>query len=98
MNVKLKHLDEYCAARREVANAYDEAFTEIEEMQTPAREKNSTHVFHQYTLQVATRKTERDALMAHLQAKGVPSAIYYPVPLYRQIAFAPYVQEDFVGP
>lgn len=93
LNVKLPHLDEYCAARLAVAEKYDAAFAGIEELQTPVREKTSTHVFHQYTLQVANGK--RNALHAHLETCSVPSMIYYPVPLYRQDAFKAYVSEDF---
>ena len=96
LNVKLKYLDEYCAARRDVANVYDEAFTGIEELQKPAREKNSTHVFHQYTLQV--KNGDRDRLHKHLAEKSIPSMIYYPVPLYRQKAFKDYVSPDFQLP
>ena len=96
LNVKLKYLDEYCAARQKVADAYDKAFADIEDLQTPVREKNSTHVFHQYTLQV--KNGLRDALQTYLQEKGVPSMIYYPVPLYRQEAFEEYVPSDFELP
>jgi UDP-2-acetamido-2-deoxy-ribo-hexuluronate aminotransferase len=96
LDVKLKRLDEYCDARRRAADFYDAAFKDIEQLQTPARQHNSTHVFHQYTLQV--KNGNRDALMAHLQEKGIPSMTYYPLPLYRQIAFAPYVEENFVLP
>ncbi len=96
LNIKLKYLDKYCAARQAVADAYDEAFAEIEELQTPVREKNSTHVFHQYTLQV--KEGRRDALQSYLLEKSVPSMIYYPVPLYRQEAFKEYVAPDFQLP
>jgi len=96
LDVKLRHLDEYCAARQHVAERYDEAFREIEEMEAPAREKSSTHVFHQYTLQI--KNGMRGELQRHLQSKGVPSAIYYPVPLYRQKAFREYTSEEFVLP
>jgi dTDP-4-amino-4,6-dideoxygalactose transaminase len=96
LNVKLKHLDEYCDARRRVADAYDAAFATIDELQTPAREPNSTHVFHQYTLKVAGKR--RGDLQQHLQARGIPSMIYYPVPLYRQKAFAPFVADGFSLP
>jgi UDP-2-acetamido-2-deoxy-ribo-hexuluronate aminotransferase len=96
LDVKLKYLDEYCAARRRAADFYDAAFAGIEELQTPARAAFSTHVFHQYTLQVSNGR--RDALMEHLQKRGVPAAIYYPVPMHRQIAFAPDVPEDFTLP
>jgi dTDP-4-amino-4,6-dideoxygalactose transaminase len=96
LNVKLKNLGEYCAARGRAADFYDAAFSEIEELQTPVRHPNSTHVFHQYTLQV--KDGNRDALQKHLHKNGIPSMIYYPVPLYRQKAFAPYVTSDFELP
>jgi dTDP-4-amino-4,6-dideoxygalactose transaminase len=96
LNVKLKHLDEYCTARKRAADFYDASFSEIEELKTPVRQSNSTHVFHQYTLQV--KDGRRDDLQKHLQTSGIPSMIYYPVPLYRQKAFAPFVTSDFVLP
>lgn len=96
LNVKLPHLDEYCAARQAVAAKYDEAFAGIAELQTPVREKNSTHVFHQYTLQV--KNNQREELQKHLQSKNIPSMIYYPVPLYKQDAFKEFVPPDFILP
>lgn len=96
LNVKLKKLGGYCAARQKVAERYDEAFAEIEELQTPMRQPNSTHVFHQYTLQV--KNDQRENLQKHLQEKSIPSMIYYPLPLYRQDAFKEFVAPDFVLP
>jgi UDP-2-acetamido-2-deoxy-ribo-hexuluronate aminotransferase len=96
LDIKLKHLDDYGAARNKVANYYDKAFKNIKDLQTPTRQYNSTHVFHQYTLQVKNGK--RAALQAHLQALGIPSMIYYPVPLYKQGAFKHYQNEDFSLP
>ena len=96
LNIKLKKLDEYCDARRRVADAYDAAFENIEELQTPARQSNSTHVFHQYTLQVKNGK--RGELQKHLESEGIPAMIYYPVPLYKQEAFAPLVPADLQLP
>jgi len=85
LNVKLKHLDKYSAARQKVANYYDQAFADIDALQTPTRQTNSTHVFHQYTLKVLNGR--RDELKAYLLEEGVPSMIYYPVPLYKQDAY-----------
>ena len=85
LNVKLKHLDAYCSARQEVADRYDLAFANIEELEVPKRMPYSTHVFHQYTLKVKNGK--RDELKEYLQQKGIPSMIYYPIPLYEQEAF-----------
>jgi dTDP-4-amino-4,6-dideoxygalactose transaminase len=96
LDVKLKYLDDYCAARGKAADFYDREFAGIEELQTPVRAPFSTHVFHQYTLQAKNGK--RDALIEYLQTKGIPSMTYYPLPLNRQIAFAPFVPADLSLP
>lgn len=93
LSAKLPHLDTYCHARQEVADYYDREFAGIDELVTPVRAPYSTHVFHQYTLQVKNGK--RDALKTWLDEHKVPSMIYYPVALYKQEAFSPYVNEDF---
>lgn len=90
LGVKLNHLDEYAAARVAVANFYDQAFAGLDWLQTPVRHPKSTHVFHQYTLLV--KNGQRDALQAHLQQQGIPTMIYYPVPLYAQDAFKPFTK------
>lgn len=90
LKVKLQYLDDYAAARQKVAAYYDAAFTDIPEISTPKRISNSTHVFHQYTMKIGEGK--RDALKAHLANLDIPSMIYYPIPLYKQIAFAPYYE------
>lgn len=96
LDVKLKYLDEYAAARNKVADYYDKSFAEIEGLQTPVREKNSTHVFHQYTLRI--KNGRRDDLKNFLAEKQVPSNIYYPLPLNDQKAFAPFVPADLELP
>ncbi len=85
LDIKLRHLDDYAAARRAAAGYYDQAFAGLEQVQTPVRHPRSTHVFHQYTLIV--KDGQRDALQAYLQERGVPTMIYYPVPLYEQKAY-----------
>jgi dTDP-4-amino-4,6-dideoxygalactose transaminase len=52
-------------------------------------------VFHQYTLRIID--ADRDDLMKHLLDKGIPCAIYYPIPLHSQKAYADsrYKEEDF---
>ena len=85
LDIKLKHLDQYVVNRQKVAETYDEAFENIEALTTPTRQKNSTHVFHQYTLKVTNGK--RNELKAFLAEKEIPSMIYYPIPLYKQDAF-----------
>ena len=86
LNVKLQHLDNYAIARNKVADAYDEAFGKLDWIQIPVRQDNSTHVFHQYTLQLKDAK-DRDKLKAYLSDHGIPSMIYYPFPLHLQEAY-----------
>lgn len=88
LSVKLAYLDEYNAARQRAAAWYDAALADIPELKTPVCQPNSTHVFHQYTL--VMRDGDRDALRQHLAAQNIPAGVYYPVPLYKQKAFAHY--------
>lgn len=85
LRIKLRHLDEYIAARQKAAARYDEAFKHVAQLTTPVRAKNSTHVFHQYTLQ--TDGVSRDDIVEHLGSKNIPAMIYYPVPLHMQKAY-----------
>lgn len=85
LRCKLPHLDSYNAKRRATADYYDKAFAGNKHIVTPARAKNSTHVFHQYTLQIIGK--DRDKLKDFLATKGVPAMIYYPVPLHEQKAY-----------
>lgn len=93
---KLPNLDSYNDARRKAADYYDEAFSGNENILTPKRSENSTHVFHQYTLRILNGK--RNELQKFLTEKEIPAMIYYPVALRKQKA---YYQEsndaDFVN-
>ncbi|MEL7251232.1 MAG: DegT/DnrJ/EryC1/StrS family aminotransferase [Bacteroidota bacterium] len=85
LGIKLQHLDTYNGTRRAAADHYDQAFANVNALVTPVRQANSTHVFHQYTLRVTDGR--RDKLQAYLKEEGIPSMIYYPVPLYEQQAY-----------
>lgn len=93
LNIKLKHLDTYSLARNQMASYYDTVFAGIKELQVPVRQLNSTHVFHQYTMKVKNGK--RAELQKFLLEKGIPSMIYYPLPLYKQEAFQQFVDSNF---
>jgi UDP-2-acetamido-2-deoxy-ribo-hexuluronate aminotransferase len=86
LNVKLKRLDDYIAARRIAADYYDKAFKAHPKITTPYRAAYSHHVFHQYTL--ILEGVDRNGLNEWLAGKGIPSMIYYPVPAHRQQMFA----------
>ncbi len=95
LRIKLDKLDSYIQARQKAADYYDKAFANCAKLITPVRSKNSTHVFHQYTL--ITDGIDRTKMQEFLQSKGVPAMIYYPVPLHMQKAYIDprYKQGDF---
>ena len=85
LQVKLKHLDEYNAARKTAADYYDRAFAATDKLIIPGRSAHSTHVFHQYTLKL--KDINRAELQKYLADKGIPAMVYYPVPLHLQKAY-----------
>ena len=85
LKIKLKHLDEYAISRNKVAEFYDKAFSNHSKIKIPSRSKNSTHVFHQYTLQIIGY--DRSELREKLTEHGIPAMIYYPIPLHKQNAY-----------
>jgi len=86
LTVKLDHLREYIDARREAATYYHSALSDLDWLSLPASSPYSTHTYHQFT--VSVKNGRRDALKQHLADKGIPSAIYYPVPAHLQSAYA----------
>ena len=103
LRLKLPHLNDYCAERRNAARYYNNGFKSNPQIITPVTEKCgeicdacNCHVFHQYTLKITNGK--RDALHQHLLDKGIPNAIYYPVPLHKQKAYLDdrYKESQFV--
>ena len=102
LKAKLPLLDTYCNARRNAARFYNNAFASNPNIITPTTsacgeicDSCDCHVFHQYTLQITNGK--RDELHKHLLEKGIPNAIYYPVALHSQKAYADtrYKESDF---
>lgn len=93
LNVKLKHLHSYCEARQKAADYYDTALKHIKQINIPFRSRHSTHVFHQYTIKV-NEQYSRDELKSYLAEQGIPSMIYYPLPLNKQRAYAEFLNQD----
>lgn len=82
---KLRYLDKYNQARQSAAEYYDNAFKGIGKITVPARAPYSSHIFHQYTIQL--KDTDRQQMQEYLKSKGIPSMVYYPIPLHRQKAY-----------
>lgn len=96
LNAKLPLLDNYNKARQNAARKYSAAFEGNKNIIAPSIcDICDCHVFHQYTLRIINE--DRDGLMQHLLDKGIPCAIYYPIPLHSQKAYkdARYKEEDF---
>ena len=96
LNAKLPLLDQYNAARQNAARKYSAAFDGHKNIIAPSIcDICDCHVFHQYTLRIIN--ADRDGLMQHLLDKGIPCAIYYPIPLHSQKAYmdARYKEADF---
>ncbi|HSN81323.1 MAG TPA: DegT/DnrJ/EryC1/StrS family aminotransferase [Polyangiales bacterium] len=86
LRVKLPELRTWTDLRRENAARYDAAFASAgldETLLSPPFRRFEGHVYNQYVI----RTSRRDALQAHLEASGIGTAIYYPVPLHRQRCF-----------
>ena len=87
LNIKLRHLDAWSAARQRNARIYDDAFDKADlgkAVETPRALEGVRHIFNQYVI----RARDRDLLRQHLMAAGVGTEIYYPVPLHLQECFA----------
>ncbi|MDD2673454.1 MAG: DegT/DnrJ/EryC1/StrS family aminotransferase, partial [Flavobacterium sp.] len=96
LNAKLPLLDDYGRARQDAARKYSAAFEGHKNIVAPSIcDICDCHVFHQYTLRIIG--ADRNGLMQHLLDKGIPCAIYYPIPLHSQKAYADsrYKEEDF---
>jgi UDP-2-acetamido-2-deoxy-ribo-hexuluronate aminotransferase len=96
LEVKLRQLDNYIDARREVAERYDEAFAAIPGVRIPFRADDSKHVFHQYTL--ILEDASRAAIQEALTANDIPSMIYYPIPAHKQQMFAAFGSSNTILP
>ncbi|MEO7977525.1 DegT/DnrJ/EryC1/StrS family aminotransferase [Flavobacterium sp.] len=96
LNAKLPNLDAYNKARQAAARKYSLALSVSSDIWSPTIcESCDCHVFHQYVIRILNGK--RDGLLAHLQDKGIPCAIYYPIPLHSQKAYTSsrYKEEQF---
>jgi len=85
LNIKLRHLNEYSAARYKAAQKYRELLSDLDEIILPLESEFSTHVYHQFTIRVSKG---RDELKQYLFDKGIASMIYYPLALNHQKAFS----------
>lgn len=97
LGLKLKYLDSYTQARQIAANFYDNSLASVGQITIPHRSEFSTHVFHQYTIKIDS-DFSRDELKKFLSENGIPSMIYYPLPLHHQKAFKGLIERNLEFP
>jgi len=96
LRIKLRHVDDWNAARRAAAERYGQLFAEAgltDRLTLPTDTTAGGHVYHQYII----RTDHRDELAKHLQSQQIGCAIFYPVGLHEQQCFADlgYKRGDF---
>lgn len=81
-NRLMPQASEITRRRIEIANQFDAAFSNIDGIRVPVRRPGVRHVFHLYILRVE----RRDALVSHLNTRGIEAKIHYPIPIHLQEA------------
>lgn len=84
LSVKLRHLDGWTERRRAVAAIYDAGLADVPGLRRPGVAPGTAPVWHLYVI----RHPRRDALRAALAARGVPTALHYPIANHHSGAFA----------
>ncbi len=88
LNVKLNYFDEHLEARQKAAGIYYNLLSGVDWIELPEKSENALHTFNQFTLKI--KNGNRNKLQAFLKENGIPTIIYYPLPLYKQEAFKKY--------
>ncbi|PKM45127.1 MAG: erythromycin biosynthesis sensory transduction protein eryC1 [Gammaproteobacteria bacterium HGW-Gammaproteobacteria-1] len=84
LRVKLKRIEQFNDGRRRAAHRYSAALAQMPDVVPPFEDGKGRHVYHQYTL----LSPKRDAINKALNEAQIANAIYYPIPLHQQKAFA----------
>ena len=89
LRVKLKRIEQFNDGRRRAAHRYSAGLAQLPDVMPPFEDGKGRHVYHQYTL----LSPKRDAIQKALNEAQIANAIYYPIPLHRQKAFADSCQD-----
>lgn len=92
LRIKLSKLVEYNQIRNDLAEQYISGLSGIDDLILPSKSTHSTHVFHQFTLRLKGQSETREQFRNYLTNQGIPSMVYYPLPLHKQIAYLQDVQ------
>ena len=86
LRVKLPHIDDWNAQRRQVALRYDMGLATMQGIVGPSVAAGTEHVYHQYTVRVVDQ--DRDTLRQELSEAGISTMVYYPVPVHKLAVYA----------
>ena len=86
LNVKLPFLEENIKSRKIAASLFNKGLKNISWITTPKESQEGLHTYNQFSILVPAGK--RNNLMEFLKENGIPSMIYYPIPLHEQSAFS----------
>lgn len=90
LQIKLRHLDDWTAARRAHAFSYNQLLAGVVGITTPEAPSHSEHVYHLYTIRILGESARRDRVQQRLASLGISTGAYYPTPLHLQPIFADY--------
>ena len=96
LNVKLPHLDGYIESRQKVADFYQEKLKDFACGVLPTNLRQTPPAYNQFTLKI--KNGLRDQFRNYLSGMGIPTMIYYPLPLYKQEAFSKFAPAGFSLP
>ncbi|MGK7923660.1 MAG: DegT/DnrJ/EryC1/StrS family aminotransferase [Spirulina sp.] len=82
LTIKLRYLDEWNEKRSRVAQRYRERLQSLSQIALPSTSEQGKSAWNQFTIRILSGT--RDEVRDHLQAKGISSMIYYPLPLHLQ--------------
>ncbi len=91
LNVKLKTLDQNLNNRKRVAELYKKSLKDINWITTPFENQPELHTYNQFSILISG--IEREKLIEYLKSNGIPSMVYYPIPLHQQAVF----KDSFAG-
>ena len=89
LSFKLKHLAQFNRQRQDSAVYYDDLLKNIDWIKIPKRQPSSNHVYHQYSI-LLSDDIKRDTFQKYLSNQGIPTMIYYPIPIHKQRAYSVY--------
>ncbi len=87
LNVKLNYLDSWNSRRIEIAEMYNETFSNYVDLKIPELLENYKHIYHLYELGFESQ-VKRDEMMIYLNEKGINTGLHYPIPVHLQKAYS----------